>query len=177
VQSPDGGNQLDGVVLRALEVHPDTRGEFIEVFADHWDGSIDPVQWSLVRSRSGTLRGMHLHRRHAELLMVVSGRISVGLHDARPDSPTQGEWARYDLSAHQPTCLTFPAGLVHGWLAHEDAVHLQAVSEAYDYYADDDNDGCHWADPALGIEWPFEPTILSERAAAFPPLYELLGRS
>jgi dTDP-4-dehydrorhamnose 3,5-epimerase len=177
VQGPDGGGQLDGVVLRALVPHRDARGEFVEVHARHWDNAIEPAQWSVVRSNGGTLRGMHLHRRHAELVTVVSGRMSVGLFDARPDSTSQGEWARYDLDAEQPACLSFPAGLVHGWLAHEDTVHLQAVSEAYDFYADDDNEGCHWSDPDLGIEWPFPPSILAPRADAFPSLAALLSRT
>ncbi len=174
MQSPDGGTQLEGVLLRPLEAHDDERGEFVEVFADHWHSSIDPHQWSVVRSWAGTLRGMHLHRRHAELVMVIHGQMSVGLHDARPESPTHGGWARYDLAADEPACLTFPAGLVHGWLAHQDTTHLQAVSEAYEFYADDDNEGCHWSDPALGIEWPFPPSIVAPRADAFGSLSELL---
>jgi dTDP-4-dehydrorhamnose 3,5-epimerase len=171
-----GGVWLDGVILRDLEAHDDPRGRFMEVFGDHWDSGIDPAQWSVVHTQAGALRGMHLHRRHTEYLMVVAGRMSVGLHDARPTSPTCGEWARYELSADHPTFLTFPADLVHGWLAHEPTIHLQAVSEAYEFYAEDDNEGCHWSDPALGIEWPFEPTIVSERASGFPLLVDLLSR-
>ena len=127
-------------------------------------------------SLAGTLRGMHRHRRHAEYLFVVSGLMSVGLYDGRPGSATEGRSCRYELTAIDPAFLTFPAGLVHGWLAHEATVHLQAVSEAYAAYASDDNDGCHWSDPDLGIDWPFAPTILSERADAFGSLRELLSR-
>ena len=45
---------------------------------------------------------MHVHVRHDEYFMVVRGRASVGLHDLRPDSPTEGVWARYELS--EPDC-------------------------------------------------------------------------
>ena len=65
---------------------------------------------------------------------------------------------------------------MHGWLAHAPTVHLQGVSEAYVDYAEDDNQGCHWSDPDLGIEWPFAPTVVAARADAFPSLRELLSR-
>jgi len=171
----DGG-ALGGVRLIALEPHEDERGRFTEVFARHWDCGIEPAQWSVVESEAGALRGMHLHRRHDEYLMVVAGHMSVGLYDARPGSATEGYSSRYELSAADPAFLTFPAGLIHGWLAHESTVHLQAVSEAYVAYADDDNEGCHWSDPDLGINWPFTPTLVAERADAFPSLRELLSR-
>jgi dTDP-4-dehydrorhamnose 3,5-epimerase len=168
-----GGALLQDVELRALEPNVDERGSFTEVFAAHWSSDIAPVQWSVVASVTGALRGMHLHRRHGELVTVVHGRLSVGLYDARPGSPTEGCWARYELAADAPASLCFPAGFVHGWLAHEPTTHLQAVSEAYADYAEDDNLGCHWADPDLGIEWPFEPTVVAPRAAAFPSLRDL----
>ena len=56
-------------------------------------------------------------------------------------------------------------------------MHLQAVSEAYVDYAEDDNDGCHWSDPELGIEWPFSPTVVADRADGFPSLRDLLSRA
>jgi dTDP-4-dehydrorhamnose 3,5-epimerase len=170
------GTALDDVQLGGLEPHRDDRGSFTEVYADRWPTAVQPVQWSVVESVTGALRGMHLHRRHTEFLTVVRGHLSVGLFDARPDSSTEGRWARYELAADSPSYLCFPAGFVHGWLAHEPTTHLQAVSEAYADYAEDDNLGCHWADPDLGIAWPFEPTVVSPRAAAFPTLSDLLDR-
>ncbi len=171
-----GGTSLDDVLLRPLSPHDDERGRFTEVFARHWGTGMEPAQWSVVESADRVLRGMHLHRRHAEYLVVVSGHLSVGLYDARPGSGTEGAWARYELRAAEPACLTFPAGFVHGWLAHAPTVHLQGVSEAYVDYAEDDNQGCHWSDPDLGIEWPFVPTVVGARADAFPSLRELLSR-
>jgi dTDP-4-dehydrorhamnose 3,5-epimerase len=170
------GVPLQEVVLGSLTPHHDERGRFTEVFADHWRTGMEPTQWSVVESAVGVLRGMHLHRRHGEYLVVVAGRLSVGLYDARPGSASEGRWARYELSWQTPAYLTFPAGFLHGWLAHEPSVHLQAVSEAYVDYSDDDNQGCHWADPDLGIEWPFTPTTISARSAGFPSLRELVSR-
>jgi dTDP-4-dehydrorhamnose 3,5-epimerase len=169
------GVALDDVVLDALTPHADERGRFTEVFADHWATGLTPVQWSVVETSAGALRGMHLHRRHGEYLVVVTGRLSVGLYDAREGAASEGRWGRWELSAETPAALSIPAGFVHGWLAHEPSIHLQAVSEAYVDYADDDNQGCHWADPDLGIRWPFPPTTVSSDAAVFPSLRELVN--
>ncbi|HEY5664404.1 MAG TPA: dTDP-4-dehydrorhamnose 3,5-epimerase family protein [Ilumatobacter sp.] len=170
------GAPISGVRLSPIRVHEDDRGSFAEYFASHRNHDIDPVQWSVVTSSAGVLRGMHLHIRHDEYIGVVSGRVTVGLHDLRVDSPTHGRGATYELCGSSPAALVFPRGVVHGWLFHEPTVHLQGVSEAYDHYGADDNHGCHWSDPELGIEWPFEPTTLSERAAGFGSLADLRAR-
>jgi dTDP-4-dehydrorhamnose 3,5-epimerase len=170
------GSAIDGVRLVDLDAHDDERGSFVELFAAHWDAGIAPQQWNLVRSEAGVLRGMHLHERHEELFCVIECHATVGLHDLRAGSSTEGCSALYELFAADLAFLTFPSGIVHGWLFHERSVHLGAVSEPYSSYGVDDNDGCHWADPELGLPWPFEPWVVSERAASFPPLRDLRAR-
>jgi dTDP-4-dehydrorhamnose 3,5-epimerase len=167
------GTEIDGVRLLPLHPHHDERGTFTEVFAAHWGAGIDPAQWSVVHSAPGVLRGMHLHLRHDELVTVVAGVLWVGLHDLRPGSATSGAASLIRLDGQRPTTLSFPRGIVHGWLAETPVVHLQAVSEAYDRYGADDNEGCRWDDPGLGIAWPAPPTAVSPRAAAFGSLSDL----
>ena len=164
---------IEGVVHVALDAHVDARGSFTEVFASHWNTGIEPAQWSVVRSEAGALRGMHLHRRHHELVSVVSGVLWVGLHDLRPDSPTSGRGQLIRLSGDEPSRLSFPSGIVHGWIAETPAMHLQAVSEPFATYADDDNLGCRWDDRDLGFTWPLTPTLVSPRSAAFGSLRSL----
>jgi dTDP-4-dehydrorhamnose 3,5-epimerase len=170
------GQMLDGVELYPLSVNRDSRGGFTEVFSEDWGLGIVPTQWSMVSSCRGVLRGLHIHRRHDELFLVVKGRAFVGLRDVRPGSTTRGTSSLMELSADDLTVLTFPPGILHGWYFPEDSVHLQAVSETYGRYKDDDNFGCHWSDPALEIPWPEKPTIVAPRADAFPSLDVLLER-
>ncbi|MGD8809663.1 MAG: dTDP-4-dehydrorhamnose 3,5-epimerase family protein [Gammaproteobacteria bacterium] len=169
----DAGTAIDGLQHRPLAVHRDHRGSFAEVFCDHWALPIQPVQWSVVASAARSLRGMHLHRRHDEYISVLKGRGCVGLYDFRPDSPTYGNATLIELDGATPTCLSFPRGIIHGWYFHEESLHLQAVSESYSDYGPDDNHGCHWSYPALGIDWPDPDPLLSERAAGFPTLAAL----
>lgn len=167
------GTQLHGVRLKLLVSHHDERGVFTEIFSNKWDAGIRPAQWSVVSSNKGVFRGMHLHQRHEEYFLIVRGRACVGLHDLRTESPTAGCWSVYELSGAQLTFVSFPPGIVHGWYFYEDSIHVQAVSESYESYRYDDNLGCRWDDPDLGIRWPFKAPILSREAAEFPSLREL----
>jgi dTDP-4-dehydrorhamnose 3,5-epimerase len=171
------GGVIAGARVRPLDVERDARGSFTEIFYDSWDTGIDPSQWSVVRSARGVLRGMHLHRRHDEYFLVISGRASVGLKDLRPGSPTESVSSLYELDGDHPACLSFPRGILHGWYFHQETIHIQAVSETYSAYGGDDNLGCHWSDPALGIPWPEQPKLVAERAASFPPLAVLLAQT
>lgn len=171
------GEHLFGVALRKLASHHDQRGSFAELYSSQAPALFTPAQWSLVTSRPGTLRGMHLHRRHDESLLLLQGRVHIGLHDVRPGSPTRGRSALYTFAAGDDVVLEFPRGLVHGWLFSEPSMHLQAVSETYADYNADDNLGCHWSDPALAIPWPIQPTLVAGRADAFPSLATLVAET
>jgi dTDP-4-dehydrorhamnose 3,5-epimerase len=102
--------------------------------------------------------------------------MGVGLYDLRPDSPTRGRSALFVLTAGDQAILTFPRGLVHGWIAHAHTTHLQAVSETYASYGADDNEGCRWDDPALELAWPVKPTVISARSRTFGSLADLERR-
>lgn len=164
------GTRLDGLEVRRLAPAGDARGAFTEIYSADWGLCIAPEQWSLVHSDAGVLRGMHLHRRHDEYFFLLSGKAWIGLYDIRPGSPTEGRSCLVELRGDDPTTLSFPRGIVHGWCFPVPSVHLQATSETYGVYGADDNLGCHWSDPALGIDWPMQPTEVSPRAAAFPTL-------
>jgi dTDP-4-dehydrorhamnose 3,5-epimerase len=97
----------------------------------------------------------------------------VGLHDLRPGSRTVGVSQLIRLSDDAPSYLSWPRGLVHGWIAESAVTHLQAVSESYVDYAEDDNWGCHWDDPDLALDWPVPPRTTSERSQRFGTLSDL----
>jgi len=167
------GGQIAGIEFKIFSPNIDRRGRFTEVFQDNWGIGLKPVQWSIVHSRPGVLRGMYVHRRHGEYFAVVSGRASVGLKDLRPGSATEGAWSLFDLTGTQLACVALPPGVLHGWYFREPTIHLQAVSEAYANYHKDDNLGCRWNDPEVGIPWPQKKAILASRAQSFPSFREL----
>ena len=159
-----------GVSLLPLTPHADDRGVFTELFRTSWDPGLAPVQWNVVRSEANVLRGVHVHRRHTDYLIVVAGAAVVGLHDVRPDSPTEGMGATVELDAHAPVALVIPVGVAHGFYFHEQSVHVYAVSHEFDPA---DELGCRWDDPGLNIEWSCADPVISERDRGLGSLSEL----
>jgi dTDP-4-dehydrorhamnose 3,5-epimerase len=164
-------NLPEGVALRPLDMNRDFRGSFTEVFREEWETGISPVQWNIVSSEAGTLRGVHVHIRHDDYLTTLRGRASVGLRDLRRGSPTEGMSALVELAGDPLTALLIPHGVAHGFYFAEPSLHLYGVTKYWDV---GDELACHWADPELEIPWPAVPTLVSERDSMAPSLAELL---
>lgn len=154
-----------------MVLHRDQRGGVIEVFRDEWDSGIRPVQWTVVSSNAGVLRGVHVHPRHDDYVCVIHGRASLGLRDLRSGSPTEGSACLLELCDETPQAVIVPHGVAHGLYFHQPTTFLLGVSAYFDM---DDELGCHWSDPALGIDWPVAAPVLSDRDAGLPPLAALL---
>jgi dTDP-4-dehydrorhamnose 3,5-epimerase len=160
----------DGVSLVPLTSHPDERGAFTELYRASWQTGVDPAQWNAVSSVANVLRGVHVHRRHADYLTLLSGRATVGLHDLRPGSATEGLGATVALDASTLSALVIPVGVAHGFYFHAPSVHVYAVSHEFDPA---DELGCRWDDPELGIDWPCEQPLISERDRGLGSLNDL----
>ncbi len=163
----DRGDLPAGVTLHELQPNRDQRGAFTELFRREWELAAEPVQWNIVRSEAGVLRGVHVHPRHDDYLTVVDGHAAIGLRDLRPESPTSDRVAVVEMSGDEPTAITIPHGVAHGFLFLERSIHCYAVS---DYWHPDDELGCRWDDPELAIPWPRQPTLVSERDIELPSL-------
>jgi dTDP-4-dehydrorhamnose 3,5-epimerase len=161
---------IPGVRIIPLTTHVDERGGFTEVFRESWVGQPHFVQWNVVSSRAGTLRGVHAHRRHTDYLIVVSGHMWLGLADLRPDAHPVGAKTVIGLDASTPQAVVIPTGVAHGFLFSRDSLHLYAVS---DYHSEDDEFGCRWDDPELALPWPAAPEHLSKRDQQAPDLATL----
>ncbi len=153
---------IDGVVVLELEMHRDDRGHVTELFGADWPelAGFEPVQWHVLASRTGALRGMHAHARHDDLKVLVDGRVAVGLADLRRDSPSAGRSELLELSDEEYAAVLIPAGVAHGVFSLTGSLVLVGVTRAYD---GSDEYECAWNDPGLGIDWPGEAMLLSER--------------
>lgn len=158
----------EGVYLHSLVIYRDLRGSFTEVFRDEWRPTVKPVQWNAIFSEKNVLRGVHVHITHDDSLILLQGRVCIGLRDLRPGSPSEGMATIIEVASEAPTSLFIPHGVAHGFYCIEPSWQLLAVTE---YWDPADELGCHWADPALGIPWPFQKEpVLSERDAQLPSL-------
>lgn len=163
-----------GVSIVELTPHKDDRGTVVEIFRQEWPTGISPVQWNIVHSQAGVLRGVHAHFRHADYLMVVHGMAWFGLHDLRPDSITEGVSCVIAIQASGHQALIIPPGVAHGFYFPAPATTCYAVST---YWDPADELGCRWDDPDLGIAWPDVTTpTLSDRDRQLGSLAELRSR-
>jgi dTDP-4-dehydrorhamnose 3,5-epimerase len=161
-----------GVEVRTLASHGDERGEFTELFRDEWGTGVAPVQWNVVRSEPDVLRGVHCHPIHADALIVVAGRMLLGLSDLRARAPSVSG-CLVELRGDAMQLVTIPPGVAHGFYFTEPSMHVYAVDRVWDPA---DELGCRWDDPGLGIEWrPAGEPSISARDAQLGSVDELRG--
>jgi dTDP-4-dehydrorhamnose 3,5-epimerase len=122
-------------------------------------------------SRKGTLRGLHFQAApHTEekLVRCTAGAIFDVIVDLRVDSPTQRRWFATELTADNRRSLFIPRGFAHGFITmRDDTEVLYMISVPY---APGHDRGVRWNDPALAIQWPIEPAVISARDAGYPLL-------
>jgi len=117
----------------------------------------------------GTLRGMHYQiapHEEAKLVRCTSGAIFDVMIDLRPDSLTFKQSFSEILSADNHKMLYIPEGLAHGFLTLED--NTEVFYQMSEFYSPNHACGIRWNDPLFGIQWPFEPCIMSERDNSYP---------
>lgn len=165
---------LPGAFLITLERLVDERGFFARTydrsaFEEH--GLVAEIsQCSVSFNRwSGTLRGMHYQIppfAEDKLVRCTSGAIHDVIVDLRPDSPGFLRHVGLSLTAENREMLYVPKGFAHGFLTLVD--HTEVAYQMSAPHCPDHGRGIRWNDPALGIRWPAEVRLMSERDRTLP---------
>lgn len=165
--------QLAGAYVVELARMEDERGFFARSFCreEFVAMGLSPVvaqcnvSWN---SRKGTLRGMHFQAKpheEAKLVRCTRGAIWDVIVDLREDSATRYASHGVRLDAQNRLALYVPEGFAHGFQTLEDDCEvLYQMSEAYQPGL---GRGVRWDDPKLGIAWPLQNPILSDRDRAY----------
>ena len=133
------------------------------------------VQDNLSFSQRGVLRGLHFQNpdQQGKLVYVLQGEAYDVAVDIRVGSPTFGEWTAITLSSENKRQLYVPEGFAHGFLVTSStALFSYKCTARYNAQAEA---SVLWNDPQIGIEWPVERPVLSEKDRAAPPLGEMLA--
>ena len=168
---------LPGVLLIEPMVFKDDRGFFLEIY--HWQkylatGMDKPfVQDNHSHSCRGTLRGLHYQLEHPQgkLVYVIRGEVFDVAVDIRRGSSTFGQWTGTILSEENKHQLFIPEGFAHGFCVISETADV--LYKCTDLYAPGDEYGILWSDPVIGIDWPVENPILSEKDAESPGLMDV----
>ena len=170
--------RLKGVFVLEPQVFGDARGWFMESWSqrkmEEAGIKVDFVQDNQSFSaQKGTLRGLHYQlnpKCQAKLLRCTRGRIFDVAVDIRKGSPQYGQWVGVELSAENKKQLFIPRGFAHGFITLTDDVEVQYKAD--NYYAPECDGNIRWNDPDIGVAWPIEPVILSEKDQKAPLLKE-----
>jgi dTDP-4-dehydrorhamnose 3,5-epimerase len=165
-----------------FEIRPRRIGDDRGFFSETWSAAamaeagfaIDFVQDNHSYSREqGVLRGLHYQAppmAQAKLVRASRGSVFDVAVDIRPSSPHYGRWTGIVLSAQAWNQILIPTGFAHGFVTLEPDCEVQYKVTARYSAA---HDRClHYADPAIGIDWPVpaDSVRLSAKDAAAPTL-------
>ncbi len=167
--------EIESILLIESPVFQDDRGHFTELYsapnlaAQGFHETF--VQDNLSCSAKGALRGLHYQLEPhgmGKLIRVAAGAIFDVAVDLREGAPTFGKWLGRTLTGENGQALWVPVGFAHGFLALEpDTLVLYKCTAPWNPEAER---SLAYNDPEIGIEWPAEPTSISDKDAAAPLL-------
>ncbi|MBV8529474.1 MAG: dTDP-4-dehydrorhamnose 3,5-epimerase family protein [Candidatus Dormibacteraeota bacterium] len=166
-----GHARIDGVKVKTLVKHVDSRGFFTEQLKR---GDLDdagelfiPAQpfaqmsRSVVYARGGNppepIKAFHWHHRQWDYWDVVGGNARVVLVDLRDESPTAGAVQALTIGEDSPRVVAIPPRVAHGYqcLGLRDVHLVYYVTEPYCREAPDEG-RIAWDDPRIGFDWRVE---------------------
>ena len=165
---------IGGVHLVEPEVHRDERGEFWRSFC--YDNlSAAGIEFHVAQSNVSVnrarhaVRGFHYQRppsREQKILTVVSGAAHVVIVDVRKESVTRLAYQEFVFEVGDRRSLVVADGCATGFqtLVDETIVHYQMG----DVYRPDSYTGFRYDDPMIGVAWPAEPAVISDRDLGLP---------
>ena len=174
--------KLKGVYEITLAPHMDQRGFFMRTF----DNEIfkkaglhrEWVQENHSRSeQKGIVRGLHFQLppfSETKMVRCINGAVLDVFVDLRKGSSTFGQWDSIELSADNKKMILIPRGFAHGFCTLTEI--SEVVYKVDNYYSKADERGLMWNDSDIGIEWPVEKPVLSEKDLRNLRLQEFVER-
>lgn len=167
---------IEGLLILKRPKHEDDRGFFREIF--HINEieaklgiSFKGVQMNHAFSKPQVLRGIHAENWN-KIIYPVNGEVFVAIVDIRPDSSTFSKVQTYTINDENRIALFISKGLANSYcVTGNEAVNYIYLVDAY--YDGLDQRAIAWDDPDVGIAWPIENPIISERDKNNPKLREL----
>ena len=165
---------LPGVLVIQPRIFSDNRGFFLETYneARYQEAGVPCrfVQDNHSKSSKGILRGLHyqITKPQDKLVWCLQGEIWDVAVDVRPGSATFGKWHGVHLTAEAKNQIFVPAGFAHGFCVLSETAEV--AYKCSRLYAKEDEGGVIWNDPDVGIQWPIDAPILSDKDAQLPAL-------
>ena len=160
---------LEGACIIEPSFNKDDRGLFMRTYCkkefQNLGFSGDWVQMNhSISFKKGTVRGMHFQIQpygEVKLVRCIVGSVFDVIVDLRKGSETFLQWTSVELSSQNKRMIFIPKGFAHGFQTLEENCEL--IYHHSEFYSHEAEDGIMYNDPAIGINWPIEVTVVSER--------------
>lgn len=161
---------LQGAYVINLEQKKDYRGSFCRLFCSQvfQEQGIEEAQFTQVNisdnTLAGTLRGLHYQAEpylEAKIVYCLQGSVYDVMIDLRAHSTTYLHHFGIKLCSTDSCAIYIPKGFAHGFLTLKESSRLLYLMS--DRYQPGCERGFRYDDPAFSIQWPFKPTVISER--------------
>jgi dTDP-4-dehydrorhamnose 3,5-epimerase len=160
---------MEGVFLIKSAIHKDERGSFARSFCSNEflnNGLMSKIaQGNISKNHlAGTLRGFHCQKspyQESKVITCINGSIHNVVIDLRQNSATFLQSLSFVLDHNSGTSAHIPAGCANAWLTLNDGTILHYYMS--NFYNPDFAFGIRWNDPFFKINWPLNPTTISEK--------------
>lgn len=167
---------IAGLLILKRPIHQDDRGFFREIFhLDEIESLLDiqfkGVQMNHAYSKPKVLRGIHGENWN-KIIYPVNGEVFVAIVDIRLDSPTFGKTETFIVNDQNRIALFVSKGLANSYCI----MGSQAVDYIYlvdAYWDGSDTKALAWDDLDVGISWPIDDPIISDRDKNNPKIRDL----
>lgn len=161
--------KLKGAYLVEIDKLKDDRGFYARSWCkkemSEYGLNTDVVQINTsVSIQKGTLRGLHFQKKpygETKMIRCVRGAVYDVIVDLRPESPTFKQWHGIELSQDNYKLLYVPENFAHGILSLTNDVEV--IYWVTQFYTPAAEAGFIYNDPVIGIEWPIEIQVISEK--------------
>lgn len=165
---------LKGAFLLEIKKIEDDRGFFgrswckREMEEHGLNGNLCQANTSFSKTK-GTIRGMHYQvspYEETKLIRCTRGAIYDVIIDLRPGSETYLQWFGAELTQDNYKMLYVPEGFAHGFITLTD--NAEVYYNVTQFYTPGAEAGIRFNDPLFNIQWPLEPTVVSEKDRSHP---------
>ncbi|HTV40996.1 MAG TPA: dTDP-4-dehydrorhamnose 3,5-epimerase [Candidatus Sulfotelmatobacter sp.] len=165
---------LKGVFVIELEKRGDDRGFFARAYCERefQQRGLNPkiVQMNnSLSSQRGTLRGIHYQlapKAEDKTFRTTRGSLFDVVVDLRPHSPTFLKHITVELTAENRKMIHVPQGCANSFMTLEDNTEIFYFTS--EFYSPENERGIRYNDPQLGIQWPMEPVVISDKDKNLP---------
>lgn len=124
--------------------------------------------------KKGTFYGIHFQsgmHPQKKIIHLLSGRGMDYIVDLKKDSPTYKKWIAIELRGDDNQYIYIPSGYGHAFVALEDnTMQLFTISE---HFYQEEAMTIRYDDPKIGLEFPIEIVVMSDRDRNAPFLGEM----